>query len=275
MPKSPYPVLTLPDHVFSTEEIIKSQERAKELAQMYQSEQVARRDAFEAAQKRAFRRVNEAEQKLFEAGQEFSMKLKVEKAVVAKEMTQLKAGNEEKQTRIQELEKELEAARMEARNLKERPSAADDEVRQRLLTQEYQLKLYDQLRESMETEVQKPRGKRDQHLHSSQEYYAKYESLAALIDKLNADFEDMSNKAIARSLKDLQECKDQLTAQKLICEKRAEEMMGAVEGFITPFAKVRTETGPNPNADGEKATEHIEVESEASKPNAQLEGASR
>ena len=265
----------LPDCVFSTEEIVRGQERAKELAQIYQSEKAARREAFEAAQKRAFRRANEAEQKLIEAGQEYAMKLKVEKAVVAKDMAQLKTGNEEKQARIQELEKEVEAARIEARELKERPSAADDEVRQRLLTQERQLKLYDQLRESMETEVQKPRGKRDQHVQSSLEYNAKYESLTALIDKLNVEFEDMSNKVIARCLKDLQESKDQLTVQKVICEKTAEEMMDAVEGFVTPFSKVRTETGPNSNADGEKTTEHAEVESEASKPNAQLEGASR
>ena len=262
----------MPDHVFTTEEIVRAQERAKELAEMYQSEKVARRDAFEAAQKRAYRRANEAEQKLVEAGNEYAMKLKFEKTVIAKDMAQLKAGNEEKQARIEGLEKEVEAARLETRSLKERPSAANDEIQQRLAIQESQLKLYDQLRASMSTEAQKPREKKDQHLQCSQEFNGKYESLTSLIDKLNADFEDMSNKAIARSLKDLQEIKDQLLAQRVSCEKAVEEMMDAVEGFITPFAGERASV---PDVDGAKATETADVECEASKPNAQLEGAFR
>ncbi|KAL8830805.1 MAG: hypothetical protein Q9191_001235 [Dirinaria sp. TL-2023a] len=269
-PKSPYAALTMPDHVFTTDEILRAQERAKELAQMYHSEITARREAFEGAQKRAYRRANEAEQKLVEAGNEYALKLKFEKEVIAKDMSQLKASNEEKQATIEGLEKEVEAARLETQSLRERPSAADDEVQQRLAAQESQLKLYDQLRASMSTESQKPREKKDQHQQCSQEFNAKYDSLAALIDKLNADFEDMSNKAIARALKELQESKDQLLAQKVHCEKTAQEMMDAVEGFITPFAGERPS---EPKVDSPKAAETVDVESEASKPNAQLEGA--
>lgn len=193
VPKSPVPSIRLPDHFFTPEDITRAQERAKEIFQAYEKEKVATREAFEAAQKRATRRCNDAEQKLIEAGQEFAMKIKVEKAILAQEMTDLKSQNEEKQLNIEELQKDkslleqdliaarveigkmasfdnmqkqnqkqaqdLAAARAEIEALKTRPlpNAADNELRQRIATQESQLKLYDRLRESIVTTATKPR----------------------------------------------------------------------------------------------------------------------
>lgn len=259
VPKSPYPAIIVPDVVFSAEDVIKAQERAKELSAMFEAERTSRREAFEAAQKRATRRANDAEQKLTEAAQEYALKLKVEKTVNTKELANLTEQCDAANCRAAELARELEACKLENQKLKEAPtpSAADCLLRQQLATQESQLKLYDQLRSSLTTEARKPRDLSKRLKHESNEYNVQQSLLTTLVNRLHDEFEDLSNKAMMKYVKEIQQRNQDLAKQRSVELGALDDMIVATEEFTAPFtieeaAAPQLEELAKPGAEAEK-----------------------
>ena len=258
-PKSPYPVLVFPDIVFSTEDLIKARERAKELSTMYEAERTSRKEAFEAAHKRATRRANDAEQKLIETGQEYAMKLKVEKAVIARELATLQEERDAAVNKLAETSQDLEAYKEENQTLKQAPVPLPEStlLHQQLATQESQLKLYDQLRTSLVTEAQKPRELSNRLKQESNEHNIQQSLLTASIKKLNDEFEDLSNKAIVKYVREIQQRNEELVKQRSVELEAYEGLMKALEAFTAPFAvstsTLRSEEMATPVADPAKA----------------------
>ena len=205
---------------------------------MYEAERTSRREAFEAAHKRATRRANDAEQKLIEAGQEYAMKLKVEKAVIAKDFATLKEERDTANAKLAEITLQLEVCKQEIQTLRAAPppSSGDALLRQKLATQESQLKLYDQLRTSLTTEAQKPRELSKRLKHESNEHNIQQSLLTTSINKLNDEFEDLSNKSIVRYVKEIQQRNEELVKQRSVELEAYEYTMGALEAFTAPFA---------------------------------------
>ena len=83
-PKSVYSAITFPAAVFSMEDLVRTQQRAKELAASIEADRSIRREAFLAAQKRAIRRANEAERKLLEVTQGCAKKIEVFESCLGK-----------------------------------------------------------------------------------------------------------------------------------------------------------------------------------------------
>ena len=251
VPKSPYPAIVVPEVVFSIQEVAKAQERARELSALFEAERTSRREASEAAQKRANRRANEAEQKLLEAGQEYAMKLKVEKAVIAKDMATLTEERNAATSKNAEITKELEACKLENKQLKEAPPAPpqtdSSSLTQQLARQESQLRLYDQLRTSLTAEAQNTRQISQRLKLESNEHNIQQFQLTESIRKLNDEYEDLSNKAIAKFIKEIQLRNEELVKQRSVEMMAYENMMKALEAFTEPFA---VEAFTNPRAEG-------------------------
>jgi len=238
MPKSPYPAIMFPDIVFSADDLAKAQDRAKELAAMYEAERTSRREAFEAAQKRATRRANDAEQKLIEAGQEYAMKIKVEKAIIARDFATMKEERDIATDKNANLILELATCRQEIQALQEASStSADTQLRGQLATQESQLALYDQLRTSLASEAQKPREMSNRLKHESNEHNIQQCLLTSSINKLNDDFEDLSNRAIGKYAKEIKQRNEDLVKQRSSELEALEDTMNALETMLAPFSE--------------------------------------
>lgn len=235
----PYPAIMFPDVVFSMDDLAKAQERAKELAAMYEAERTSRREAFEAAQKRATRRANDAELKVVQAGQEYAIKIKVEKAVIAKDFATMKEERDVATDKNANLIQELATCKQEFQALKEAASSssADAKLRGQLATLESQLALYDQLRTSLASEAQKPREMSNRLKQESDEHNIQQSLLTSSINKLNDDFEDLSNKAIGNYAKEIKQRNEDLVKQRTSELEALEQTMNALEAMLAPFSE--------------------------------------
>jgi len=234
----PYPAIMFPEIVFSMDDLARAQDRARELAAMYEVERTSRREAFEAAQKRATRRANDAELKLIEAGQEYAMKIKVEKAVIAKDFATMKEERDVATHENANLIQRLATCEQELQALKEASSSsADAELRGQLATQESQLALYDQLRASLASEAQKPREMSNRLKHESNEHNIQQSLLTSSINKLNDDFEDLSNKAIGKYAREIKQRNEDLVKQRSSELEALENTMNALESMLAPFSE--------------------------------------
>lgn len=221
------------------DDLARAQERAKELAATYEVERTSRREAFDAAQKRATRRANDAELKLIQAGQEYAIKLKVEKAVIAKDFATIKEERDVATDKIANLTQELATCKQEFQALKEASSAssADAKLREQLSTQESQLALYDQLRTSLASEAQKPREMSNRLKHESNEHNIQQAALTGSINKLNDEFEDLSNKAIGKYAQEIKQRNEDLVKQRTSELEALEQTMNALDAMLAPFSE--------------------------------------
>lgn len=254
----PYPAIVFPDAVFSIDDLAKAQERAKELAAIFQAERTSRREAFEAAQRRANRRANDAELKLVQAGQEYAIKIKVEKAVIAKDFATVKEERDVAIDNNANLIQDLATCRQELQALKEAPSA-DAKLRAQLATQESQLALYDQLRTSLASEAQKPREMSSRLKQESDEHNIQQALLTSSISKLNDDFEDLSNKAIGNYAKEIKQRNEDLVKQRTSEQEALAQTMNALEAMLAPFSGEGSATMQDAKADAPAKAAEVET----------------
>lgn len=232
-------MITFPAAVFNMEQLIQAQERAKELAASYEAERLSRREASEAAQKRANRRANEAEQKLVEAGQEYAMKIKIEKAMIAKDFATMKEERDVTNAKNADLIQELATLKTEYQAFKDASSSsspANSQLRQQLATQESQLALYDQLRTSLANEAQRPREMSIRLKHESNEHNIQQSLLTSSINKLNDDFEDVTHKVLGKYAREIKLRNEELVKQRALELEALENTMNALEAMLAPFS---------------------------------------
>lgn len=235
--RSPYPFVTFSGPVFTLEEVTRATERSKELNASYEAERTSRKEASEAAQKRAIRRANDAERKLLEAGQDFAMKIKTEKALIAQEVATLREERDSAKAQLEAMTADRDTCNKENRSLKEAAASfkGDDALRQQLATQEAQLKLYDQLRDSMKLEAKKPLELSKTLKHEFHEHNNRQSTLTTSVNTFKVDLDDLSNKMIRKSVEEIhQQCQD-VAKQQSVGSEAFGQVMEAIESFIAPF----------------------------------------
>lgn len=216
------------------------------------------RAVFESCRKRDVRRANEAESERNEAVAEYAAKLKFKEAVFAQEISRQKEqARVDTQLETERHEQELAQLRVEfekltASNESEaqiQNTAIDDVLQQQLTRQEEQLRLYDQLRASVISEVEKPLKSRATLGTKSEEVKVQHTLLTNLISKINVEFEDLSNKAIMRSLKEIQDNNETLLEKRKEESGYLDQTMAAMETFAKPFQGAGETTASIPETD--------------------------
>ena len=254
-PKTPLPIIKRPRLVFTEEDYEKASSYASELTSLYEADKNALKEVFETARQRDVRRANEAEAQRNEAMAEYAGRLKYKESEFSKELAgqkeqaridaQLQSDRHEQEMTL--LKTELEELKISSeRNVLVQSNAAEDDIRQQLARQELQLKLYDQLRTSITSEVEKPLKSRVALGEKAEEVKVQHTVLTNMISQINVEFEDLSSKAIIRSLKEIQDTNEALLESKKAERRCLDETMDAIESFVMPFraetAAAHTET---------------------------------
>ncbi|KAL8789116.1 MAG: hypothetical protein Q9195_006982 [Heterodermia aff. obscurata] len=243
-PKTPLPIIKRPRLIFTEEDYERASNYATELASLHEADKNALREVFESARQRDVRRANEAEAQRNEAVAEYAGRLKFKEAEFTKEL----AGQKEQaridaqfesdrhQQEIALLRTEVEELKVSSeRSVLVQSSAAGDDIRQQLARQESQLKLYDQLRSSITSEVEKPLKSRLALGEKADEVKVQHTVLTNMISQINVEFEDLSSKAIIRSLKEIQDTNEALLETRKAERRCLDETMDAMESFVKPF----------------------------------------
>ena len=245
--KTPLPFIKRPRLIFTEEDYERASSYASELTSLYEAEKNALKEVFESARQRDIRRANEAEAQRNEAMAEYAGRLKLKEAEFTKEL----AGQKEQaQIDAQRYEQEITLLRTELERLKVssdnnvlvESGVGEDDIRQQLARQELQLKLYDQLRTSITSEVEKPLKLRLALGEKAEEVKVQHTVLTNMISQINVEFEDLSSKAIIRSLKEIQDTNEALLEKKKAERRSLNETMDAVESFVKPFKGVAEKT---------------------------------
>lgn len=261
-PKTPLPTIKTPELIFTAEDIERARKYASELSSLYETEKHALKEVFEEGRKRDVRRANEAETHRNEAVAEYAGRLKFKEAVFTQEL-----GRQKEQAQLESERHEQEIARLKTELEQLRSSreidnqvqngAGDDDLRQQLAKQEGQLRLYDQLRTSMASEAEKPLKSSTALGSKTEEVKVQHTLLTNVISKINVELEDLSGKAIARCLKEMQDINESLLEKRKEEKACLEETMIAVELFVKPFRGAAETEVAAPETDivaGESAT---------------------
>lgn len=244
VPKTPLPIIKRPRLVFTEEDYERASNYASELTSLHEADKNALKEVFESARQRDVRRANEAEAQRNEAVAEYAGRLKFKEAEFTKELAaqreqaridaQLESDRHEQEIAL--LKTELEQLKVSGeRNVLVQSSAAEDDIRQQLARQEGQLKLYDQLRTSITSEVKKPLKLRLALGEKAEEMKVQHTVLTNMISQINVEFEDLSSKAIVRSLKEIQDINEALLEKRKEERRSLDETMDAMESFVKPF----------------------------------------
>ena len=253
-PKTPLPIIKRPRLVFTEEDYERASNYASELTALHEADKNALKEVFESARQRDVRRANEAEAQRNEAMAEYAGRLKMKDAEVTKELAAQKEqaridARLESDRHKQEmtlLKAQLEELKVSSdRNVMVQSSAAEDDIRQQLARQEDQLKMYDQLRTFITSEVKKPLKSRLALGEKADEVKVQHTVLTNMISQINVELEDLSSKAIIRSLKEIQDTNEALLEKRKEERRCLDETMDAMESFVKPFvgetAAVHTE----------------------------------
>ena len=261
-PKTPLPTIKTPELIFTAEDIEKARKYASELSSLYETEKHALKEVFEEGRKRDVRRANEAETQRNEAVAEYAGRLKFKEAVFTQELgrqkDQAQLESERHEQEVARLKAELEELRANGRNeVPLQSGTGDDDLRQQLAQQEGQLRLYDQLRTSMAAEAEKLLKSSTVLGSKTEEVKVQHTLLTNMISKINVELEDLSGKAIARCLKEMQDINEALLEKRKEEKVCVEETMSAVELFVKPFRGAAETEVAAPKTDivaGESAT---------------------
>lgn len=191
--KSALDAFKVPFMVFHPDVIAKSQETWRTISTAYETEKSSRKESFEAALRRASLRANNAEQKVQAVSQTYADSLKMEKENCAKA--------------IEIMRKELEAGREKIKRAESvdslRISVAEMTIQ--LSAKEQQLKLYDQLRTQINTQVEQLKALQFTALDKSEEVKNQHAILTASINNFNEqDLGDIGTKTIQRQRREIQ-----------------------------------------------------------------------
>ena len=246
-PKTPLPIIKRPRLVFTEEDYERATNYASELTSVYEAEKNALKEVFESARQRDVRRANEAEAQRNEAMAEYAGRLKFKEAEFTKELTgQKEQARVDAQLESERHGQEMALLKTKLEELKVSSdgnvllpsSVAEDDIRQQLARQEEQLKLYDQLRTYVTSEVEKPLKSRLALGEKAEEVKVQHTVLTNMISQINVEFEDLSTKAIVRSLKEIQDINETLLETRKAERRCLDETMDTMESFVKPFKGV-------------------------------------
>lgn len=244
--KTPLPIIQRPRLIFTEEDFQRASDYASELTSLHEAEKNSLREVFESARQRDVRRANEAEAQRNEAMAEYAGRLKFKEAEFTKELgqkeqaridAQLEAHRHEQEISL--LKAELEALKVSGEgNVLVQSGGAEDDIRQQLARQEVQLRMYDQLRTFITAEVEKLLKSRLALGATAEEVKVQHTVLTNMISQINVEFEDLSGKAIVRSLKEIQDINEALLEKRKVERRCLDETMNAMESFVKPFKGV-------------------------------------
>ena len=287
IPKTPITPFNPPELVFTPQAVAKAREDARELSTFYETNKIAVQEAHQANLKRYVQRATDAETQRNEAMTEYKMKLKFRDSAHTQELGALKdqigewkeqlqkacadaqVERERQEQEMATLKAQFEALKTSSESDKQAKIGAtsDTGLHQQLERQEEQLKLYDQLRGYITTEVEKPLRLGMKMKSKGEEANESHNALTAMISKLNNDFEDLGSKAIVRMLKEILEANEALQGIRQEEQDCFLETWAAVESFVKPFETPReavndstisgTEVAGNENA--VTTTEKVQV----------------
>ena len=268
IPKTPVTPFIPPELVFSAQVVAKAREDALEWSTFYENNKIAIQEAHQANLKRYVQRATDAETQRNEAMAEYKLKLKFRDSTHTQELGGLK-------DQVRELKEQVQKARADAQTEREKQeqemstlkaqfealktssesdkqaqisATSDDGLRHQLERQEEQLKMYDQLRGYITTEVEKPLRLGMKMKSKGEEANESHNALTAMISKLNNDFEDLSSKAIIRTLKEISEANEALHGIRQEEQDCFHETWAAVESFVKPFETPREALATDANA---------------------------
>lgn len=257
IPKTPLKAFDPPALVLTAQAVAKGREDALQLSAFYETDKIARQAAHEAVLKRYIQRATDAETQRNEALADYKLRLKTKDNLNAQELGALKEQLRESKEQVQQarvdaqVEKanhEQEVARLEALGASDdkdgqanggASASSDAGLQEQLARKEEQLKLYDQLRANIITEVEKPLRLGVMLKSKGDEATESHNVLTALISKINNDIEDLSSKAIIRSLKEIAEANEVLHKKREDEQGCFHETWAAVESFVKPFEEPR------------------------------------
>ena len=259
VPKTPLTPFNPPELVFSVQTVAKAREDALELSTFYETNKIAVQEAHQANLKRYVQRATDAETQKNEAMAEYKVKLKFRDTAHTQELGALKdqigqwkeqlqkacadaqVEREKQEQEMATLKAQFEALKTSSETEKQAQISAtsDDSLRQQLERQEQHLKLYDQLRGYITTEVEKPLRLGMKMKIKGEEANESHNALTAMISKINNDFEDLSNKAIIRMLKEILDANEALHGIRQEEQDCFHETWAAVESFVKPFETPR------------------------------------
>lgn len=259
IPKTPLTPFNPPELIFTPQAVAKAREDAREWSAFYETNKIAVQEAHQANLKRYIQRATDAETQRNEALAEYKMKLKFRDTTHAQELGALKdhigelkeqlqkacadaqVEREKQEQEMTTLKAQFEALKTSSETEKQAQISAtsDDSLRQQLERQEQQLKLYDQLRGYITTEVEKPLRLGMKMKAKGEEANESHNALTTMISKLNNDFEDLSNKAIIRTVKEIAEANEALHGIRQEEQECFHETWAAVESFVKPFETPR------------------------------------
>ena len=246
-PKTPLPIIKRARLVFTEEDYERACNYASELIAIHEADKNALKKVFESARQRDVRRANEAESQRNEAMAEYAGRLKMKNAEVTKELAaQKEQARIDAQLKMDRHEQEITLFKAQIEKMKvgrERDvlvqsSAAEHDIRLQLARQEDQLKMYDQLRTFIASEVKKPLKSRLALGEKADEVKVQHTVLTNMISQINVELEDLSSKAIVRSLKEIQDTNEALLEKRKEERRCLDETMDVMESFVEPFKAV-------------------------------------
>ena len=254
------------ERVAQIQDIIRQgQEKARNTSQRYEAEKAAQRRTFEAAVSRANRRVHDAQEGLRHANfqhadtlkfkeAQFNETLRALKQDIEKEQRQRKNNDDAYGNQVKMLQNELQALKVHesTTDVAQELRKSLIEMEGRLLQQEEQLKLYDQLRNGIGKDIQLIREKNNVARVDLEEVKASHEMLTGLIGTLDTDLDDVSLKTIKKYVQGIREENQGLIERRKKAEQSGEQAYIGVSDLANRYLHedaVATTNGITTNGD--------------------------
>ena len=188
--------------LFLPEDIARAKARFSSLTLAYEAEKAAQKEIYEAANKRYTRRANEAEYKILEISRENGSRQKIKDEEHAKEIASLKESLQAEKDRIKVLTAEItEAKTSQATN---NTNETVQSLQLQIAALNTDLKLYDNLRVSISTEVAKLQSLQAAASGKADQVKTQHTVLTASIAKLiELDLSDVGPRTIEKHRQDV------------------------------------------------------------------------